>query len=176
MREKITIIILTVVISVALTLIGVKVFDKVKQTQVSNIAKNAGVHDVIEIDYEIPEFSIDVSGIYDTIIDSRDLNNIKKYYIETVMDDGIYKFLYSYEGIKLSDVLELYELEDFKTLTIKSDGRLQVTFLKEEINDSIYLTFSKDGYRYAPSEVVALVAPEYMARYSITSVVEFAFD
>lgn len=176
MREKITIIILTVVISVALTLIGVKVFDKIKQTQVNNISKNTGVHDVIEIDYEIPEFSIDVSGIYDSIIDSRDLNNMKKYYIETVMDDGIYKFLYSYEGIKLSDVLKLYELEDFKTVTIKSDGRLQVTFLKEEINDSIYLTFSKDGYKYSPSEAVALVAPEYMARYSITSVVELAFD
>lgn len=176
MKKNTTIILITMVISVALTLVGVKVYEKIKISKLNDIAGVTGVKNVREINYEIPSFKLTVNGIYDTVIDSNDLSDLKKYYIETVMDDGIYKFLYSYEGIRLNELLNLYQLEDFKEVTIKSGGRLQVTFLKEEITDNIYLTFSKDGYANPTSEAVSLVAPDYMARYSISQVVELTFD
>ncbi len=92
------------------------------------------------------------------------------------MNDGIYKDYYRYHGIRLKELLNLYEIKDYNNITFRSEGRLQVTFLKEEINDDVFLIFDVDGFQFEEDDPVGLLAVDYNLRYSITDVVSLMFD
>lgn len=163
-------------LSIGGTLLGVKLYNNAESKKYSQLVEEPGIKDVVKVDYELPKFTILVAGIYDTTITNEDIKDLQVYEISAVMNDGIYKDYYYYNGVKLKDVLEKCDIKNYNNVTFKSGGKLQVTFAQDEINDDVYLTFDVDGYLRPSEEPVALLAPDFNSRYSISDVVTLEFD
>lgn len=176
MKKTIITIIITI-ISTSLLLVGsAKLYANFEVKEYNEKIENPGIKEVKAIDYDVPECNITINGIYSSLISRKDLKNINTYEISAVMNDGIYKDLYTYHGIRFLDLLKEYEIEDYNSVTFKSNGNLQVKFNKEEINDDFYLAFDVDGKLYSESEPVGLIIPSLLSRYSISNIIRIDFD
>ncbi len=172
----ILIIIAIILLSVGGTLVGEKIYDKVVENNYNKLVKTTGVKKVTKVNYEIPGFALIVSGIYDTTITNIDIKDMQVYKISAVLDDSISKNLYTYNGVKFVDALELSGITDYNSVTFKAGGKLQVKFDKDEISENVYLVFDVNDNKYPSNEPVSLLAPDYNARFSITDVVALEFD
>lgn len=175
-KKTIIIVIISVIISVSLSLLGVKIYNSVNHKKYTNLISEAGLYRVDSVEYKLPEFAIKFDGIYNEVVTNESISSLPVYEIDAVMNDGIYKDYYRYHGIRLKELLNLYEIKDYNNITFRSEGRLQVTFLKEEINDEVFLIFDVDGFQFEEDDPVGLLAVDYNLRYSITDVVSLMFD
>ena len=96
---------------------------------------------------------------------------------------GLYHQMKSFKTKPIEDIITslmekgvLPTIKDYNNITFRSEGRLQVTFLKEEINDDVFLIFDVDGFQFEEDDPVGLLAVDYNLRYSITDVVSLMFD
>lgn len=176
MKKTIISVVITAVITIVITLLGVSVYNSTVENKYSKQVDKSGLKEAKEIKGEIPEFAITVQGIYDSSITDKDIKDLKIYEISAVMTDGVYSDLYTYTGVKLNDILNSFDYNDYRNITFKSNGNLQVTFSKEEINDNMYLVFSVDGYMLPEEEPVNLLNTELNSRYSIGNVVRMDFE
>lgn len=176
MKKIIIAILSTFLITLIIISIMALSYNNYQEKKFSKLIESPGIKEVKAIDYDVPECNITINGIYSSLISRKDLKNIKKYEITAVMNDGIYKDLYTYHGIRFLDLLKEYEIEDYNSVTFKSNGNLQVKFNKEEINDDFYLAFDVDGKLYSESEPVGLIIPSLLSRYSISNIIRIDFD
>lgn len=168
--------IITVIISVVVTLglvFGVNLISKVSYNKK---VEERGIKSIKEVEYSIPRIEISIKGIYNSYLSEENLKDVKVYEIEAVMDDTIENTLYTYKGVRITDILSKYNITDYTSITFKANDGLQVLFRKNEINENMFLVFNRDGKDYKVGEGAALLVPDLNARYSITNVSTLTFD
>lgn len=169
--------IITVVISVAATLLLVLGFNLINEWRLDKLVEEVGVKELKEIDYEIPKFTLLTDGIYQTNISTGDFKDVvKTYEIKAVIEDEIEYEYAEYVGVKVKDMLYAYDMEDFKNIIFMSNGGLQVSFKKEEIVDDMFFVFEKNGIKFESGEEVSLLVPGLYERYSISNIVNIHFN
>ena len=174
MKKKI--ILISSIAILAILICGLVICNVVSKNKYKKLTETIGVKSAEKIKYEIPKFSLTIGGIYDNTITNVDCANLDVYKFKAVMDDGIYKRVYEYVGIKVEDVLEMANMDNYNKITFMSSGFLQVTYSKDEITDNTYFVFEVDGKTYEYPDSIALVNPELNARYSITGLARLNFD
>jgi len=133
-----------------------------------------GIKEINEIDYDSPSFSIVTTGLFISIINNESINGLKAYELSAVISDGIYTYKSTYKGIKVKDVIEKINFDDYNKIVFKSNGGLQVEYAKNELDD-LYFVFEKDNILYPVEEPVALLNPNVYDRYNITNIEKIEF-
>lgn len=168
--------VVTAILSVAITLLGTKLYNSYMINEYQEMLKEPGIVNVEEITFDFPKIHLSMDGIYFAPIAYEDIKDIQAYDISAVISDAVSKELYTYEGIKVKDLFAKYEIDDYKSVTFQSSGKLQVIFDKDEITDDMYLVFSRDGIKFPVDEPVGLLCPSLDARYSLTDIVSLHFE
>lgn len=138
---------------------------KLKENEIVNI---------VETDVEIPSFTIILKGGYEGTITQLDLKEkgIKVYDFDAGINNGWEVKTNRYTGVKLKDVLEKMNINDFSTIKFKGAGKVEITYDAEEISDKTYLVFYRDGKILDKEESsVNLLAVDYQSRFSLQGLV-----
>lgn len=179
--EKQTIFILmgAIIITAVLSILLTKSYEKYKTQKLisnyNNVTENIGINAIQKVDYTLPEFSITVMGSYVGNITNEDLKNLDVYGMYVTMTNGDTKTLKKCVGIKVKDILSLKQFTDYNNIIFKSDSGLQVSYTKDQINDNVFLIFTKndDSVR---DEKVAVLGVDRLSRYSIPNILRIDFN
>ncbi|MBE6140681.1 MAG: hypothetical protein E7172_04005 [Firmicutes bacterium] len=142
----------------------------------NNLVSKTGVVLYDKVDYQLPKFLILVNGIFEDSIAPVDLEPLDTFLIGAVTTDGFTNEINDYHVIKVKDLFYYYDFMEYNSVTFKTDGFLEVTLQKNEIDDDVFLTFDKNGYEYPEHQKVGLLIPKKDIRYSITNIEEITFN
>ncbi|MEG1850524.1 MAG: hypothetical protein RR228_00775 [Bacilli bacterium] len=173
--NKILIIIVTAILSSALTYLTIKLVKNNKEdsfvNSYNNATKKVGVIKAEKYDYKLPAFSISVLGNKFDSITSKDLEKTPVTRFIAVVSNGKNKIVRKYTGIKFKDVLNTKNFNEYSSITFKSTGGLQVTYDKSQITDEVFLIFQVNDKGFIKNEKVGLLAVDRLSRYSIPNIV-----
>ncbi len=177
-KSIIIVIIITVIITAIISSL-ITILCCGKSKNIKNDNKNIsnaeyGLQEIKIIDYNIPDFSIITTGLYISVVNQNSLINTKKYEITAIISDSIYKRKYTYKGVRVKDLVDTVDFDDYNKIIFKSNGGLQVEYTKEELNN-LFLVFEKDGIHYPEKEPVSLLNPTVYDRYNITNIEKMEF-
>ena len=160
--------VLLIVIMCVLMLVGC---NKTEVNENKNIptGEKGKVIDVFESTATLPKFSVGMRGIYDGGFNNESLKNAKVYDIKATMNDGYSEETHSYKGFKLKEIFDSLGIKSYSDVKFSSNGGLNVTFSKDEIDDNVFLFFERDSI-YLEKAPINLLVPNEPARYSIQNV------
>ena len=140
--------------------------DNKNSRKITNITKYEG---------EIPELSIDISGIYKAKITKEFFENLEISEFSASVADSYGIHDNNYVGIKLSDFVKALNLVDYNKLLFANNERT-IGYLKNEIDmDKTYLVFYKDG-KLIDNAKVSLLAVNYVYTYSLINLTSIIVD
>lgn len=136
-----------------------------------NESKIGQIQNLKESSNEIPDFMIFIRGLVDTTVMKTEMEYLKAYdFVVETKDESSKIVSNSWTGIRLTDILELKKIDTFDSIYFRS-GDKEVSFLKEEITDDIYLVLYKNDKLITDisSTGVMLYAPTFGEDYAVTS-------
>lgn len=136
---------------------------QLNENEIANIKKS---------DKKLPKFSIQIHGIYSGTITNESLEKegIQVYEFDAGINNGWDVVTNHYAGVKLKDVLEIAQIEDFTDIEFNSSNKIFTVYNKEEITDKTYLVFLRDGKPIKEGEPVTLLSADYHYRFSLENV------
>lgn len=139
--------------------------------------KSYEVSELRKIDYELPDFTIVVTGIYDGTITNIDLekNDIPVYEFDAGMQTSWAIMTDRYVGVKLVDVFDTLGLTNFKDVKMYAPGKIELTYDAEEIDDKMFFVFERAGEPIGEANV-SLLATQYDYNYSVENLVKLTFE
>ena len=135
--------------------------------------KKYEIANISESDAILPEFSIDIEGIYSGSIPSSSFAEyeIKSYDFDAGIDIGWKISTNKYTGAKLEDFLTKSFLENYSSITFYSTTGKSATYNKEDISDKVYLVYYKDDKLIGESsQPTLLVVDKPYFSYSLESI------
>ncbi|MBE6140680.1 MAG: hypothetical protein E7172_04000 [Firmicutes bacterium] len=174
-KKIIVTIIITIIVSLLSTLGIIELINYKEEKNFDQKALNVGVKKFNKVSYQLPNFSVKIEGIFEDSITNEEISTLDKYLIEVVTTDGLYNEFAKYHVIKVKDVFEHFNFQDYTKVIFKSNG-LKVTFNKEEIDDEVYFMFTKNGAQYKNGSKIGLLIPDLEIKYSISHLTEIVFD
>lgn len=97
-------------------------------------------------EYEMPAFTLKISGIVDKTINSNSLNSLKMYDF-IVYKTGTYSINTEerYSGIRLGDVLDYLSVKEYNEITFTDSENGDITLPASKIDQNSYLAFYQNG-------------------------------
>lgn len=131
------------------------------------------ISDIEKVSIDIPYFTIVVKGLYEGTITNSDLKekNIQVYDFNAGVFNGWSVNTNKYTGVKLNDVLNAMNINDFSEIEFQAPGNLSVSYEKNEISTNTYLIFYRDGEFIRSDEYISLLAVDYDYRYSLENII-----
>lgn len=172
MRKKIIILMMTFCLLVGCT--NSKTDETINEQEV----KIKQIQNLKTSDKEIPKFTIVVNGKNEGTITELLINDLQMY--EFNLDVLSYDFepnskVYNdtWCGVKLLDVLKIKGIDDFDSIDFKGSGKISVRYLEEEINDTMYIVFYRNGVLLSETEEspAMLISPTLTKRYWVPSLI-----
>lgn len=178
MKKSIYIIIITALISSLLTVFGYWQINRLNEKKVDNneddkiVSSNIRNYEVTKINYDIPDFTMNIIGLKYTPIIKETIKGIDTYQISADISDSIYTRHYVYKGVKVKDVIAkaTNNFTDYYKIIFMSTSGLRVEYLNIEIDDDLFFVFEKDGIKYPEGKNVTLLNPKAYDSYNIINV------
>ena len=141
-------------------------------------AKIKEIQNLKESNLEIPRFTIVVKGEVEGTITHLLINDLQMYEFTVDvptydLDENSRVYRDTFVGVKLKDVLEKKGITEFSSIDFKGTGKITVRYLENEINDTMYIVFYRNGLLLSESEEspAMLISPTLRTRYWVPSLV-----
>lgn len=169
-------IIISIVITFIVTLIMIFIILFINEYRNLKLTETTGIKNSKKIDYQLPNFAIVVNGLYDTTITNKDIEKVNVYSIGAVTTDGYVNTYNEYIGVKLKDILKERQLDQFNSITLKSNGGLSIVYEKKDIDDGVYLIFERNEVKLSKDEPVSIISLNVYERFSIDNLLVMEFE
>ena len=168
--------ILIVVLTVITSLLLVYAISNVIKNSDSEVIKEKKVMNLKKGDFDYPEFTIVLSGLYEGAINAELLKDEKlsKYEFELGINNTWETVINKYEGSSLMEVFKKLDIKDFSELVVTAPGGIEISYDYDQLENA-YLVYYRDDKQIRDNEEVLLLLPDYEYRYSVENVIYFEF-
>ena len=179
MKKRNIIIVILIVVVILISFLYLKT--KLDNNCPKNSSKNSNpaavphsVANVKESNIDLPEFNVVVRGLYSGNITNKDIleKGIKIYNFDASATYNWGFMFNNYIGIKLSDVLTQMNYNNYNEIVfVGNNGKLNITFKKEEITDKAFLVFYVYGEKIGNNDI-SYIDFGYLYNYAIEGLFE----
>ena len=147
----------TFIVVIVLYTVGIIIYNAVNKETVSN--KLVELHELK--DYKIPSYNFIISGLYTGGINNEFLDEkIQVYSMNITTTDSIDKYHDTYQGWVLKDMIELFDIDYYHSITISSLDGNDYTFEKEKLSDNMFIVFKKNDKFYQDEPLTFIYTTE----------------
>jgi hypothetical protein len=163
-KNIIKIVIITIVCTLlleSLIYLAVKSFSKINKNS------DLGVNSIKETKFDdIPSFNLSTSGAYKFAWNEDSLKDLTKYEFKATIQTGENKKQSTYVGVRVIDLLNKYNANDFISIQFNS-AIGTVTIDKKDLTKDEYFVFKIDGENLTSGDMLTLISADKSGQYSI---------
>lgn len=171
-KKKSIIIISTIMLIIIIVGIGLYIISRskpnLKAHEISNIKESSE---------KIPPFLIAIGGNYDGIINNTFLeeDKIPMYEFDAAIETTWGTFTNKYIGVKLNDLLEKYQITNYKSIEFVSNDFVRAEYKPFMITDNMYIVFYRDGKLIDEDNAATLISIDRNYRYAVERLSQIYF-
>ncbi len=147
------------------------------QEENNKVTEKKGITNLKKSETKIPDFTVQLTGLYGGSITNTDLENynIPVYEFDADIFNGWDIVENHYTGVKLLDILKAMEIQKYNGIIFDIPGKISVDYSKDEISDNTYLVFYRDGEEIYEGEQASIISFDYDYRYAAQGVANLYF-